>query len=86
MSLLKGLASPATEIMDGIPREEQVRVAAGCYDTRFPRLREAYVAALVEEMANAILANVLRFQQCPDVHWPRADGSWHLVEDSDTIH
>jgi hypothetical protein len=83
--LTKGLAWSPADVMDGLPREEQVRVAAGVYDQKFPRLREAYVTALCEEMARVILANVLTLQQCPDIHWPRAEESWHLAEESDTI-
>ena len=84
MSLLKGLS--ATSILDGLPHDEQLRVVAGKYDHLFPALRTAYVLAVVDEMARAILANVLAFQQCTDIHWPRAEESWHLIDDSGITH
>jgi hypothetical protein len=82
MSLLKGLST--ANLLDGLPHDEQLRVIGGKYDQRFPALRAAYVSALVDEMCRVILANELSFQQCTDIHW--AEESWHLVEDSGTIH
>jgi hypothetical protein len=82
--LREGLLS-ASGVMDGLSQEEQLKVAAGVYDAKYPRLRETYVSALVDEMARVILANELAFQQCTDVHWPRPEESWHLAEESDTI-
>jgi hypothetical protein len=83
--LREGMLS-GSAILDGLSREEQILVAAGRYDTRFPALRSTYVTALCDEMARVILANELAFQQCTDTNWPRAEQSWHLVEDSETIH
>jgi hypothetical protein len=83
--LREGLLS-ASAILDGLSRDEQILVAAGRYDARFPALRSTYVTALCEEMARAILANVLTFRHCPDLHWARSEESWHLVETSETIH
>jgi hypothetical protein len=85
MSLQRGLALSPSEVLDGLPHDEQLRVIAGKYDQRFPALRAAYVSALVDEMARLILANERIFQHCADR--PRAEEkSWHLVEDSGTIH
>jgi hypothetical protein len=84
MSLQRGLALSPSEVLDGLPHDEQLRVIAGKYDQRFPALRAAYVSALVDEMCRVILANELSFQQCTDIHW--AEESSHLVEDSGTIH
>ena len=83
--LREGLLS-ASAILDGLSREEQILVAAGRYDTRFPALRSTYVTALCDEMARLILANELAFQQCTDIHWPRAEESWHLIDDSGITH
>jgi hypothetical protein len=69
MSLQRGLALSPSEVLDGLPHDEQLRVIAGKYDQRFPALRASYVSAIVEEMAAAILANALSFQTCSDSHW-----------------
>jgi hypothetical protein len=82
--LRQGMLS-ASAILDGLSRDEQILVAAGRYDARFPVLRSTYVTALCEEMARVILANELAFQQCTDIHWPRPEESWHLAEESDSI-
>jgi hypothetical protein len=82
--LRQGMLS-ASANLDGLSREEQILVAAGRYDTRFPALRSTYVTGLCDEMARLILANERTFQQCTDLHWPRPEESWHLAEESDTI-